>query len=700
MKQHKNTLAELGCEELPAFQQFSLIELWRDSLATQLKNHRLSYGSITGYCGPRRLSLLIKNLAAQSEGEKIIKEGPAKQIAYDKEGSPTPACIGFARSCGVKPAELVIRKTAKGERLCYERQLEGKRATDLLPQLLSETLQPLCKGMRWPQSPTPFIRPVRWLVLMVDNEKLSWQMFGLRSDNQTYGHRLLSARPVRIDNAADYEKILRQNRVIADQQKRIEIIRAQAAKIALRMGARLQTTPQLEQEISGLVEDPTAYIGQFNEKFLQLPREILHSVICGTQKYLMLTDKKGSPLPSFLFIANIASKKPKQLISGNEAVITPRLEDAAFFYEQDKKAGLRFEPLKQVAFFTGLGDMQQKSIRCVNLATQVGKELGLNKEPLARAAKFCKCDLVTLMVQEFPHLQGIMGSYYLLAAKSKATHEDRTCAAIIGQHYLPQRATDPLPELLEGCVLSLVDKLDGLVGLFATNHKPSGAGDPYGLRRSALAAGRILIEKSLDLDIAELLQFCMQNYISQKFLDVGPERQEAIITEVLDFIKERIFAYASEKGLNLETLTAAFAANERRGRIYRLWLRAQALNKMTSANLSRLIGLNKRLRNILGTAEDSNARFNRDYIKEKEEQALYETYQRIAKQADKHSNQLDYAAYSHLLVELAEPLAVFFDRVMVMVEEPAIRANRLALLTKIHGLFLQLGDLSIISLRD
>ena len=705
MKQHKHTLVELGCEELPAFLQYSLIQTWQEALIIQLRDHKLSYDSIEGWCGPRRLSLLIKNLAVQSEGEKIVKEGPAKNIAYDKNGAPTPACIGFARSCGVKSSELVIRATPKGERLCYEKQIVGKKTVEILAGLLNESLQPLYKGiykgMRWPQSSVPFIRPVRWLVLIVDNKKLNWQAFDLQSSNLTYGHRFLSPKPIKIDNAANYEKILRKAKVILNQHKRIDMIKAEATRMATELKAQLEISPQLAQEIAGLVEYPTAYVGQFDKKFLRLPNEILDSVICGTQKYLMLTNKKNLPLASFVFIANITSKRPKQLISGNEAVITPRLEDAVFFYEQDLKAGLRFDSLKQVAFFTGLGNMQQKSFRCLNLASLMSKKMELNNRPLELAARLCKCDLVSLMVQEFPHLQGIMGSYYLLAAKDQPTAEDKLCAAILRQHYLPQRATDSLPELLETCILSLVDKLDNLIGLFATNHKPSGTGDPYGLRRNALAIGRILIERKLDLDIGELLRAGGQNYIDQGLLNASNKKhQDEMITEIIAFIRERIFNYSSEQGLNTETLTAAFAADERPGRIYRQWLRAQALNQMTAANLSRLVGLNKRIKNILGTTPPALKEFNQKKIREKEEAALYKSYQNLARKVNEKTDQLDYVAYSHLLIDLAEPLATFFDKVMVMAEDPQIRTNRLSLLNNIYRLFLQLGDLSRVSLKE
>lgn len=702
MKQHKNTLVELGCEELPALQQRSLIEIWQRALITQLKDHKLSYDSIEGWCGPRRLSFLIKNLAVQSRGEKIIKEGPAKSLAYDENGAPTPACIGFARSCGVKPTQLVIRATPKGERLCYEKQVEGKKSVDLLAGLLNESLDPLhiYREMRWPQSPIPFIRAVRWLVLMVDSKKLSWQAFGLQSSNLTYGHRFLAPEPVKIDNAANYEKILLKTKVIANQHKRTEMIKAQAIRMTAKINAQLQLSPQLAEEIAGLVEYPTAYIGQFDKRFLQLPNEILDSVICGTQKYLMLTNEKNAPLASFIFIANITSKRPKQLIGGNEAVIAPRLEDAVFFYEQDIKTGLRFESLRQVAFFTDLGNMQQKSLRCLKLTSLMSKRLDLNKKPLELAARLCKCDLISLMVQEFPHLQGIMGGYYLLAAKDKPSSEDKICATILRQHYLPQRATDSLPDLLEACILSLVDKLDSLIGLFATNHKPSGTGDPYGLRRNALAIGRILIEKKLDLDITELLQFGFQSYISQELLndkDASSFKQQ---TEIIDFIKERIYNYGSEQGLNTETLTAAFAADERPGRIYRQWLRAQALDKMTAADLSQLVGLNKRIKNILGTTQPPVEAFNQKNIKEKEEAALYKSYQNLAKKVNEKTDQLDYVAYSRLLIDLAEPLALFFDKVMVMAEDPQVRTNRLSLLNNIYRLFLQLGDLSSFSLKE
>ena len=704
MKKYNNTLIELGCEELPPAEQSSLISSFSHQIEKQLTAHKISWSKIDRFTSPRRLALLIKSLAARGEGTLVIKEGPAQNIAYKEDGSPTPACEGFARNCGVSVKDLSLRKTAKGERLCYEEQVAGEETVRILPQLLDQALLPLSKGMRWEQSPIAFIRPVRWLVLMADERIIPWHQFGLRSQNKTYGHRFLVSAPLSIHNAADYEKILVKNKVMPNHDQRLQLIKTQATKIAQQAGAQLnlteEWTQELAQEIAALTEYPVAYIGKFNKKFLRLPQEVLRSVICGTQKYLMLTDKKKTTLPSFVFIANIRSAQPKQLIRGNEAVITPRLQDATFFYEQDKKTSLaeKFENLSNVAFFSGLGDMKQKSLRTASLAGTLAEELGLKKEPLATAARLCKCDLISLMVQEFPQLQGIMGGYYFLSDKKKPSVSAQNCAAILRQHYLPQRARDPLPGSLEGCALSLSDKLDSLFGLFLSDYQPSGTGDPYGLRRNAAAIVRILIEKQLDVNLLRLLRHCGAHYA--RHIAVSAKKQEKTTAMLMQFIKERIFSYGLEQGLKSETLIAAFVSYEQEGRIYRSWLKAKALMQIHSEDLNALIELNKRLKNILKEAKRGATEFNPAQAEKKEETTLYRSYRQLQKGVQQAEKQLDYAKTCHILISLTQPLAVFFDEVMVMAEDPVVRNNRLALLRKIYALFLHLGDLTVLSARE
>lgn len=696
MHKHKNILIELGCEELPVSAQAELRSQLAGSLAAELDKRGIHYARMDSFVTPRRIALLIHNMVVKGENQKRILAGPTRDIAYGPDNKPTAACLGFARSCGVAPTELKSKKTPRGERLYYEKITPGEESIQVLPQILNNVLAALGKGMRWNQENNAFIRPVRWLVLMADRQLIPWQLFGISSDNKTHGHRFLHPEPLVIDDAAHYEKILSQHHIILNADERTRRIVQQAQQLAQQAGAQLDSPQELAEEIAGLTEYPIAALGHFDKKFLRLPREVLDSVISGTQKYFLLTDARKRPLASFICIANIPSRQPASLIKGNEAVIRPRLADAAFFYDQDKKKPLevRFEDLSQVAFFSELGDMQQKSRRCEALVTELARQCAAKH--ISPAARLSKCDLLSLMVQEFPHLQGIMGGHYFLADKKRATLADKECAAIIRQHYLPQRSMDPLPDSMEGCLLSLADKLDSLFGLFSLGHQPRGTGDPYGLRRNALGIIRILIEAQLDLDLDTLLQQCAAHYEKYNQRRIPANKQAELRKHILSFANERVYGYGVEKGVAGEIIRAVFASLSP-GKTYCNWLKAQALMRISATEKASLIGLNKRLKNILGPATIKMGKFNAKFVEEEAETALFQCYQKLQQSFSFAEKEKDYDRCCQLLIEISEPLALFFDQIMVMVDAMEVRNNRLVLLDNIHRLFLKLGDLASIS---
>ena len=698
MGRHKNILIELGCEELPVSAQAKLPQQLATSLSEELRVHRIVYDGLDFFVTPRRIALLIRAAAQSGEKRKKIIEGPTTNLAYTEGTQPTPACLGFARSCGVIPKKLKVIKTARGERVCHEKIIKGEKTLIVLPRILNEILTKHGKGMQWNNQGDIFIRPVRWLVLIADKKVIPWRCFGLKSGKKSYGHRFLAPQALVIDDAAHYEKILAAHHVILSPEKRAQSIRRQAEKIARKIGARIDASPELAHEIAGLTEYPVAVLGHFDEAFLQLPYEVLHSVISSTQRSFLLMNAAKRLLPSFIFVANIISDERTKLIKGNEAVIKPRLADAVFFYTQDRKKSLtaRFNALARLAFFSHLGDMKQKSLRCEALSEKLHQQCGT--KPVGPAARLAKCDLMSLMVQEFPALQGIMGGYYFLADKKSATETDKRCAQTIRQHYLPQRTHDSLPDSIDGCLLSLADKLDSLFGLFYLDYQPKGTGDPYGLRRNAVGIIRILIEKELDMDLDLLLEFCADCYTKHNKFRLPVKKREELRRKTLSFINERVVSYGTEKNLTGDLIRAAFSSLKP-GETYRNWLKAQALMRISFDKQIQLIGLNKRLKNILAVKKIPSQEFKPKYMKEKAEKELFRSYKSLSKSFAQARKKKDYDSCCRSLIEISDPLALFFEEIMVMTEEKKIRNNRLALLDKIHELFLEVGDLTGIALK-
>ncbi len=724
MKKHADILLEIGCEEIPAAEQDELLAGLKSGVSERLQKENLAHGTPIGYATPRRLALWIPDLQTQQDDRRVIRRGPSARIAYDKAGNPTPACLGFARSCGVSPAKLkVIKKVKKDEHgdregyVCYEGTEKGKNTAELLPPILNDIIPhlPRRKTMRWNGgygSPgASFTRAVRWLVLILGDTRIPWSAFGIKNDNRTFGHRAYHKNPITITTPADYEEILASTgHVIVDKQKRKERILKDAKKLASARPEKTQlyAPDGLLEEIANITEYPVVYEGHFEPEFLTLPAEIINSVLIDKQRCFPLlnvpnglnengNDKdKEKHLPAFLFVANIRSDNPQRIIRGNEAVVRPRLRDASFFYEKDLQQSLtdNFEKLNNLAFFGGLGSMRQKSERCTDLVKVIAPSVGADPKAAEIAARFCKCDLISLTVQEFPELQGIMGGYYLrgdkhterfAAGKSKETKE--AAAAAIAEHYLPQQSGDPIPAGAEGRALALADKLDSLVGLFARGYKPAGDKDPFGLRRLALGVVRIILESALYVDLRGLLLAAAEGYKKQNQMEISAEVGE----EVLRFVNERVNAYA--KDAKSAVIAAVF--DEPQTDLTDSWLRVRSLTNIPEARREALVALDKRLKNILGGVKHlPQKEIDATLILEPAERALYKGYLELHADYVAAAQARDYDNCCKILAKLSDLLEQFFNEVMVMAEDDRLKNNRLQLLYRIRDPFVRLGNLS------
>ena len=692
-------LVEVGCEELPAAEQTQLIEDFEVGLVQALAEKKIQHGQVSAYVTPRRLALRIAELQLKQADYPMRRRGPSIDLAFDAKGNPTPACLGFARSCGVSPQELTRKANGATQYLYYEGMQKGVSSNVLLPQILAKLVPslPRHRAMRWDDRSGSFTRAVRWLVLMLNDETVPWQAFGLESANKTYGHRTYGADPLIIKHAVDYEDLLSaKGQVFASQEKRKRLILNAAQDLiknkARKTVAQLYAPDDLVEELVAITEYPIAYAGHFEEEFLRLPPQVLNSVLITKQRCFPLLDNQGKHLPAFVFVANIKSDQPDQLIAGNQAVIRPRLQDAVFFYDRDRKTGLNFAKLSEVAFFGELGDMRQKSLRCADLVQALAPLMGIQAKTASEAARLSKCDLMSLMVQEFPELQGIMGGHYLRLtpeAADLASKAIEDCATAIEQHYRPQQSGDPIPSSALGCALSIADRLDNLIGLFAKGYKPSGDKDPYGLRRQAQGLLRIILENKMHLNLRDLLEAAAKGYHARNDLAIA----DSIGADVLLFINERVFNYAEEQGLENDAVATAFHAPQ--ADLTDSWLRAVALMKIPLNQRVLLVKLNKRLKNILNEVKETGeVRINPALMQKPAEKRLYDAYQRARAEYEAAAKQRQYANCCQILTQLSGLLEDFFNEVLVMTDDPQLRQNRLQLLRLIRKPFVHLGDLS------
>ena len=687
----KDFLVEAGCAELPPKALKGLSEAFIAGLKSGLDAAGLSYDSIKAFTTPRRLAARVDGLSIKQADSRIERTGPAVSAAYDKNGNPTPAALGFARSCGVDITALNKAEKDGVEKLVFSAEKKGEDTATLLPAIVMSSLQklPIPRKMRWGSTRDEFVRPVYWLVMLFGNDIIETELFGIRSSRVTRGHRFHCPADIIIKSPADYEsQLLNPGYVIADYENRKHRVR----ELVLAQGAALNAVVHIDEdlleEVTSMVEWPVALTGRFDEHFLDVPAEALISSMKNHQKTFYLTDDKGAMLPCFIAVANLDSKDPAQVIAGNERVIRPRLADAAFFFDTDRKQTLasRLPLLGNIVFQQQLGTVEQKSQRVAALSEFIAGELGADADAgsCSRAALLAKCDLLTNMVSEFPELQGIMGSYY-----ARHDGESDTVADAITEQYMPRFAGDALPSGITGSVLAIAEKIDTMCGLFAIGQPPTGSKDPFALRRAALGVLRILVEKSLDLDLLACVRRSLAIYAEQGVAVPGTAAQQ-----VFDFMLERFRAWYQAEGVSAEVFQSVMELKPVRPLDFAR--RVNAVNKFSQlADSASLAAANKRVSNILQKQQHSvAAQFDQQLLTESAEKALADTINRLSADVTPLFDAGQYAEGLEKLASLKPEVDRFFEDVLVMADDPAIRDNRLALLNQLRALFLRVADIS------
>jgi glycyl-tRNA synthetase beta chain len=687
MSDQRDLLIEIGTEELPPKALLKLSNAFTGGITDGLMKAELSFNAIESFASPRRLAVVVKGLDSAQADKEVERRGPAVAAAYDADGKPTKATEGFARSCGVTADQLETLKTDKGDWLAYRSTQKGQATAELIPAILIDALNklPIPKRMRWGDLDSEFVRPVHWVVLLFGDEVIDTEILSVRSGRDTWGHRFHYPDPICISEPSGYAAILKDTgKVLADFAERRELIRQQVTDAAKAAGGTAVIDESLLEEVTGLVEWPTAVVGSFEKRFLDVPPECLISAMKGHQKYFHMVDDAGKLMPNFITLSNIDSRHPEYVREGNERVIRPRLTDADFFWNQDRKQKLEAysESLKSVVFQQKLGTVYDKSQRVADLAAKIATMIGGDAKLASRAATLAKCDLMSNMVGEFPELQGIMGRYY-----AQHDGEPSEVAAALDEQYMPRFAGDTLPQSKTGQSLAIADKLDTLIGIFGIGQLPSGDKDPFALRRAALGALRIIIEQRLDLDLLEML-----NHASAS--NKGLFDNDSVTIQVFDFMMGRLKAYYQEQSIAPDTFEAVLVQRPTRPLDFDARLKAVTAFRQLSEAES-LAAANKRISNILKKSEESiPTKVDGKLLQESAEKALHKDIEAMAKKVAPLFAKRDYESALKQLAGLREVVDNFFDQVMVMAEDPKIRANRLALLGQLRGLFLEVADLS------
>ncbi|MYL23688.1 glycine--tRNA ligase subunit beta [Halomonas alkaliantarctica] len=678
-------LLELGAEELPPTALDALSDAFAAGIQRGLQEAEIPFESVEAFATPRRLAVRVSDLADKQPDREVEKRGPALAAAF-KEGQPTKAAEGFARSCGVGVDALIHLETDKGTWLGYREQQAGETIQALLPDILRKALAalPVPKNMRWGDSRVEFSRPVHWLVALYGSDVIAAEALGLEASRTTYGHRFHAPDPIQLTHADEYLSALEEAYVLAGRAQRLERIREQVLAEAEVQNATAVIDEDLLAEVSGLVEWPVALTGSFDERFLEVPAECLISSMKANQKYFHLLDENGNLMPLFITIANIESLDPEQVIQGNEKVIRPRLADAAFFYDTDRKQTLasRRPSLESVVFQQQLGTLADKAQRSEAVAVYIAEQIGGDVGNAQRATQLAKCDLVTEMVLEFPELQGIMGRYY-----AEQDGEPSEVATAIEEQYLPRFASDEIPHTATGKALALADRLDTLVGIFGIGQRPTGAKDPFALRRASIGVLNILIKGELDLDLRELLTRAADQH-------QGLPKAEGLVDEVLAYMLDRFRAWGQEEGISAEMYLAVRARPVTNPLDFARRLRAvKAFAQRDEA--AALAAANKRVSNILTKqAHDGSTQVNADLLTEEAEKALFHALSTRRDSVAPLFAEGHYMEALDALATLREPVDNFFDQVMVMADDDAVRRNRLALLANLQALFLEVADIS------
>ena len=676
MKTH-DFLLELGTEELPPKLLLKLSNALKDNLSSELEKLSIKSDSIKAFATPRRLAISISELQSKQQDQVLEKKGPSTQ-------SPEMAINGFAKSCGVDVSELEKKELGGKEYFYYSKEETGQSVSELLPEAIEKSIKdiPITRAMKWGSSDYSFVRPVHWLVIMLDKDIVPAKIMGLESNRITKGLRFIDP-IIELKHAKDYEQVMSDKaQILVDFAKRKELIRDQVLSVAQKNNAEVVIDESLLDEVCALVEYPRAFSGSFDKKFLDIPQEAIISAMKSHQKYFHLVDIQGQLLPLFISVANIESSNIKAIVDGNERVIHPRLADSEFFWNQDKSKKLeeRLPGLDSVMFMKSLGSMGQKAKRIESLSSHISDLVGFDQKASARAGLLSKSDLLSEMVGEFADLQGIMGGYY-------ATNDGETQAVSVAirEHYQPRFAGDKVPSTNEGLVVAIADKLDTISGIYGIGQAPTGSKDPYALRRLALGLLRILLEAKIELNLKSLIDYSLNLHLK--------EVDRSCSDDIYSFMMDRLKAYYKDANIDSNVYEAVLAVSPESPLDFHL--RVEALNEFTqSENSKSLIEANKRIANILKDSNEKNETLNPKILIDDSEIKLFNASESLSK---KLSGSKDYQEVMKSLIDLKDSIDSFFDNVMVNTDDDKLKSSRLALIRKIRLLFLSVADISYLS---
>ena len=684
----QNFLVEIGTEELPPKALKTLATSFAGNVEAELNQDGLSFDKIEWFAAPRRLAVKVLNLATQQPSKEIEKRGPAVSAAFDAEGKPTKAAEGWARGCGITVDQAERIATDKGEWLVHRAKIEGQPTKNLLNDIVANALAklPIPKPMRWADKTVQFIRPVHTVTMLLGDELIEGEILGVASARTIRGHRFLGEKEFEIQHADQYPQLLREKgSVVADFNERKAEILAKSQAKATALGGVADIEDSLLEEVTSLVEYPNVLAAKFEERFLAVPAEALVYTMKGDQKYFPIYDKDGKLLPHFIFVSNINPEDPTAIIEGNEKVVRPRLTDAEFFFKTDLKQKLvdRLPRLETVLFQQQLGTLKDKTDRIEQLAGEIAKQIGADEAKAKRAGLLSKCDLMTNMVFEFTDTQGVMGMHY-----ARHDGEDEEVAVALNEQYMPRFAGDELPKSLVASAVALADKFDTLTGIFGIGQAPKGSADPFALRRAALGALRIIVEKNLPLDLEDLVK-------KSAALFGDKLTNKNVVAVVVDFMLGRFRAWYQDEGIAVDVIQAVLARRPTRPADFDARVRAVS-HFRTLDSAEALAAANKRVSNILAKADATIGEINLTACVEPAEKALAEAVLALRTEVQPLIAKGDYTAVLDKLANLRAPVDSFFDNVMVNAEDPALRQNRLAILNTLQGLFLQVADISLL----
>ena len=688
-------LIELGTEELPPKALKSLSNAFTEGVVSGLRDQGLNFEATEAFAAPRRLAIVIKGLETQTPDKDLVIWGPPTKVAFADDGTASRAAEAFASKNGVTVDQLsaLVENDGQQDKLCIRRTENGIETKTLLGNIINESLAklPIPKRMRWGYKREEFVRPAQWAVLLFNNEVLNDPILGIAASNTSRGHRFHANHEIIIESPSSYQQQMRDAYVIADFNERKDIIRQGVAKLAEDINGTAVIEDDLLDEVTALNEWPVPLMGKFDPHFLSIPAQALISSMKEHQKYFHVLDTNKQLLPAFITVANIESTDPAQVVDGNERVIRPRLADAAFFYENDQKTSLesRRDSLKNIVFQADLGSVFDKTERVAAIAEYLANEMGAQPKLARRAAELSKSDLVTDMVGEFDDLQGVMGRDYALN-----DNEDSEVAEALFEQYLPRFSGDIVPHTDTGAALALADRLDSLIGIFSIGQQPSGSRDPFALRRASLGVLRIMLERNIDLNLVDVLSYCnAQLNIGKRAKLSGTELEKQVLTYTLDRFK----SWYKEKGLPAEVFLSVAAL--KLGNPLDIDARVSAVHRFTLLpEASSLAAANKRVSNILTKqlAHSDVVPLNTALLQEEAEKQLSDSLNSLETLITPLLANRDYNAVLEKLAELKQPVDQFFEDVMVMAEDMELRQNRLALLDKLHKLFINVADISLL----